>query len=418
MLKRSKYITHKPGQKSILYFYPSAKRLKQDESIRKTQSQAGSASIAIPYRDDGRGKGAFFDHLAIQKTINTRTVISSYEGANISHLEEYARAVTFHLPYKAPNKIIPEECSSKEFDGLLFIPGTTRENKKKQPNEFLMRNAHEDILLKQALLRGQPILAVCGGAWKLWKHMGGDLKTVSGHCSASMPRIKETSGKVGNNRQIHRIQFTSSAFIIKAAMMAADDFKPSVNSVHWLSVDETKPAQNMEVCAVAINDPEMVSKHRNGESMEPENGSAEEFEAKFGSPILGIQWHPEAYTHNTPSEYESESHRGVIRYMQQAGSAYATKRKMLLEYGRLNFAERIPKKEGNSLLKNSKFLIFSEDNTSYTHMSEAKRSLKFKGQYNYDKVQAKKIEKRKLESLSSTIPDKNVNLKFRKPLLL
>ena len=57
--------------------------------------------------------------------------------------------------------------------------------------------------------------------------------------------------------------------------------------------------------------------------MKPEEGLVEAFESVSGSPIMGIQWHPEGYSDKDPA------HGNLLKYMALAGTAYAAKRAML-----------------------------------------------------------------------------------------
>ncbi len=143
-----------------------------------------------------------------------------------------------------------------------------------------------------------------------------------------MPTLTQ-SGKVGYNIQIHRIKLTDNGLILKGAM----DYKkhqtqnpnPSVNSVHWLAPDKSSIPDYFEVSAYSMQDASLAPNSRQGQAMQPEEDCIEGFESRFGAPVLVVQWHPEAYTSNTPASFFPEQQRKITQYMVQAGQAYMLK---------------------------------------------------------------------------------------------
>jgi putative intracellular protease/amidase len=78
---------------------------------------------------------------------------------------------------------------------------------------------HQEPLIKEALNTGRPILAVCAGAWNLWRSLhftGKDLlenytedntQLVNGHCNRSGMISLSNSGEVSYDQCLHRIGF-------------------------------------------------------------------------------------------------------------------------------------------------------------------------------------------------------------------
>jgi len=301
------------------------------------------ASIVVSFREEqGRVMhAAFYDHYVIQKITNRRTVHAiapANTGTQIEDrtksFEEYVKnnsckfgdqKQTFHLP------IIAKEIKN---EGLLFIPGQRRFPK---PGEFYdERRAYEFQLIKEARLRGQPILAICGGSWKLWNVFGGITVDVEGHTSPSMPSLG-SDGSVENNPQMHAIELKDNT-IVKACMdlnskvSAKLKKQPTANSVHWAApLINEESLKMLQICAIAkpIEQSNQVNNRFTTDSIEA-------FENRYGAPLVGIQWHPEAYyktKYANESEYlEHERHLNILKYMAKSGDAYQLKQKMLQEF--------------------------------------------------------------------------------------
>ncbi len=312
------------------------------------------ASISISYREDA-GKtmnGAFYDHYTVRRITGHNTQVILAPRKTVTKLYEftYNTVLSLGIGHELGIKVYPAVKDEKNNEeGLLFIPGHS------SGGEDWERAAHEKVLINDARKRGQPILAICGGAWKLWENFGGKKRPVTGHNYSSMPRIltgSETFGYMGFNKQIHRIGFKlgeqkldsteppAVATTIVASIMygangltlpATPTLLPKVNSVHAFVPDEKNIPQDLEVSAMALRDDTLAPANRGG-VMYPEQ-TIEAFEAKHGVPMVGIQWHPEAYFEpNVTHSPEYKQHLDILRYMAKAGDAYNAKQKMLREY--------------------------------------------------------------------------------------
>lgn len=303
--------------------------------------QTQKSKIAISFRQEiGRVMhAAFYDHYTIRKATGYETVIAvpkieSSKGG-IKNFEEYIHAstgsYTLNMKPEDKEKAVPviaghvvEEC------GLLIIVGHRRFPK---PGEFHEeREKHEYELIKFAFLRGQPILAICGGSWKLWKSFGGELAEVEGHTASNMPTILE-DGSIGNNPQIHDIELVPNT-ILKACMGLQSDASvweryPMVNSVHWAApVVSPEILQMFEVSA--------LSKDSIEQRVSFTSNTIEAFEGKSGAPTIGVLWHPEAYFKTTYTDEKDhmacQRHLNILKYMAKSGDAYQAKQVMLRQF--------------------------------------------------------------------------------------
>ena len=325
-----------PNQTALYNFWPqigSEKRSKTDNVIRCAQDGDDKASIIIPFRDDGAGKGAYYDHYTMQQITGNPTVISTTAEKPIDTLIDHLRTVTHDIQIGMMNtsnhRTIPPVINELDkIFGLVLIPGVARNTFEGKAGNFDARHRHEQMLIKNAYNRGQPMLGICGGSWVIWESFNGIVENVNYHnCRAGMPRIKDSTGKVGHNVQVHRIKIDKKAYLLKAALQIDNTTQcyPSVNSVHWQAPSSKKIPDIFMVSATSTQDTKLPAK------AESEEDTIEAFESKYGAPILGIQWHPEAYTNNCPAEYLPHKQQCLIKYMVYAGQAYKNKQKLLGE---------------------------------------------------------------------------------------
>lgn len=326
-------------------------RVKAKFAERRRELTRSLPPAGVVHREDGRGSGAFFDHQTLRAAAGegASTVrIAKTEAVSQQQLNQiwrYMQAEAVQVLGAVGEDGVPEAKDPEADDyGFLFIPGASRRQKKEPSYQF--RLEHNLTLIKLALRRGQPMLAICGGLWELWLAAGGRLKKVKDHAYSTSPRII-TGGKVGYNRLVHRIAFQPGSEILRSFMgidhrkTSKDWPQPAVNSLHWLAIDapmdsdavreEGDVTDRYSIAAVSIADPELAPKRRDGSGCMLPEPCVEAIESKCGAPVIGVQWHPEAMSdmHSTPEQ--RKMHLGIIRGMYTAGQAYCNKRKLLPE---------------------------------------------------------------------------------------
>lgn len=291
------------------------------------------APILISYRND-QGKamhGAFYDHYTLRRITGSRTCITKSGECSTKTFEYFIDKQTIWalgINQQAGKRVHPAiKADDDNSCGLLVIPGHSSSDKDEH------RKQHEAALISKARNRGQPILAICAGSWRLWEGFGGTTKDVDGHSYSNMPYIVNDGG-VGNNKQIHDIKLRQ-ATLLAGAMRVHKKDKPltrtTVNSVHWKAVDERIVPNMLALSATAVANKALEPRNRQGE-MSPER-TVEAFETKYGAPMLGIQWHPEAYYNNKESvENAAKHHLCLINYMAKAGDAYKARITMVDEF--------------------------------------------------------------------------------------
>ncbi len=292
--------------------------------------------IAISYRDEGNGKGAFYDHYTIRRITQTLTVMGTTPAIPTTAFANYLNYRAGHNEFGLSlNTNLPESHPSVfEYAGLLFIPGRARETEDKRPAVHEARTKHEQKLIREAVLHGQPILAVCAGSWQLWEYFGGHTVNVTDHnYGAGMPRILN-NGKVGYNKQIHRIKINAHSLLAASMGYTAatvQQARPSVNSVHWAAPDTNSTPDALTVTAYSVRDDSIAPNSRQGGTMAVQANTAEAFETKHGAPILGVQWHPEAYNVDDKASMSSKNQLSVLQYMAEAGHTYQNRRRVVQE---------------------------------------------------------------------------------------
>lgn len=320
--------------------------VKATKRVKTVYGNPPKATIQISYRND-QGKrmhAAFYDHYTVRRITHNNTAVVHAPVSKTDNLRNFLPNTVHVLGIgdKMGKREMPVFSDNPDEVGLLFIPG------RPQGDKDIARRKFEKSLIKNAYNRGQPILAICAGSWQLWKAFGGKTKSVTGHAYSNMPYIVNGGG-IGNNVEIHRIRIipnTIVAYGMSSPRHPTRKDTPLVNSVHWAAPDEKTMPELFEVAASALSDEKIKVKNRQGE-MQPECDSVEAFSTKQGAPMVGIQWHPEAYFENkNDSSSEAKRHLNVINYMAKAGDAYHAKRTMLSELKNKFAASELLKTQG------------------------------------------------------------------------
>lgn len=263
-------------------------------------------SLVISFRPDGNGNGARYDHITFRKSTKMPTSIpfSSEYSSFHSTLEDSLRNFSIRLD----NPIVIDQSSYES--GLLILPGRCAGSERNA-----IRTEIESRLIRDAYLRGQPILGLCAGSWQIWEHFGGRLRDVKGHRNHVMVSLTEDVSSVRNNDLLHSITLKDSSFFSKNILRQFP-----VNSIHHMAVDEAYPPNDLQFDITAS-------------TVEPSfeiDICVEAYESRFGAPIAGIQWHPESFfSHPETSDH---IHHNVVNYMAKAGVTYFQKRKMIKEF--------------------------------------------------------------------------------------
>lgn len=320
--------------------------LKRHKIKLKFEAVLCKTIIGISYRDDARGGGAFYDHYTLQ-LITKQPTAMIYNGGNVklSDIEEPIYSNAFGLLYgiedngkKIPSVIhLPESpYTDTQQWGLLFIPGRPREkpNESKSRREVHeQRKKGEQLMIQQAKMIGRPVLAVCAGSWELYQSFGGDIVSVEGH-TGLMPSINY-NGRVINNVPKHHVRVRRNT-ILAGALYANMDIPDTVipvmpvNSVHWDAPSKKVP-KYLEITACTINAPHEYS----------EADTVEAFETKFGVPMVGIQWHPEAFANANMQGPYPKVNQDLINYMQKAGVTFLNRQKVVTQLQKKSEQDRI-----------------------------------------------------------------------------
>lgn len=282
-------------------------------------------NITITFRDEGRGKAALWDHKTTQNITPSQTMVAW--GSKLPP--------TMFKPYLKDLTRKPEVLNANAYgQGLLLIPGRTRDIESKRPLVQLARSEFEQAILKDALRRGRPILGICGGSYELIKALGYEAPflKVEGHDYAvkhpKQDLCLNEKGKVHANVQVHTVDINTPSLLADAVGFACE---MSVNSIHELAINQYSLPSDVTVSSKS---------RRSLIPGEPATeGSLESFEhchivktryektiMTYGAPTMGVQWHIEAYE---TKHDESEPQYRLFNYMVKAGVAYDAKQAML-----------------------------------------------------------------------------------------
>ena len=335
---------------------------------------SSKAPIVISYRGHGNdkdGQGMLFDHRSFQTSTKYPTVVSlpvEEKEKVISIFRSALKQIPSILSYGDEineGRKMPPVINKSYEGGLLIIPGRVRKTENEQ-----VRLKHEYRVIREALRRGQPILGICAGAWRVWEQaiifndnpeslndepetllkwhaQNKSLMDVQDHCyNGGMIRLDNNGNYAVYNIQIHNVVVEKNSLLQTALGSKTNDSNFSVNSVHWKSVNHEKSPSNLCLSAMAKENPDISIKNRQGEKMSPQERTPEAYESVLGSPIVGIQWHPEGYNIQFHPETKKSKkadpnchlHVNLLKYMAQAGDAYSAKRRMLKELSRKTIA--------------------------------------------------------------------------------
>ncbi len=320
---------------------------------RLRTNHAPKAPIIISYRghtNEKDGKGMLYDHMRLQHISKSPTKVLLPDTPTAVVEEQVKQLFTnvvnahhvnlfFGTKELPTSKPIPDYTKITSIGGLLVIPGRVRDLEYEP-----VRELHEYKIIRQALNRGQPILAICAGCWRLfenlsawievpeerqlasikdWNEQRGTLIPVKDHnYNGGMIRMAADGINTSYNVPIHDLVIKN-----KYLKKIAGEERFEVNSVHWKAINSEKKLKGFHFAAVSKKNPDNHRKSRSKEEMNPDEDTVECFVSKNGAPRIGAQWHLEAYNTNSP-------HGKIVNYYVAAGDTYAAKVKMLEEFKR------------------------------------------------------------------------------------
>ncbi len=211
------------------------------------------------------------------------------------------------------------------------------------------RATSELNLIEQARTLGMPILALCGGSWRLVQNYGGSTVELAaigadgkmlGQGSNDPARFRH-AGNMNNVKTEfkHPLTMRPDSMLGHATGRTPLPNTPpqqlapmQVNSVHWAVVRTASMGtrnglapQPFEVVpnnmlTVVAKDPSALN-------------TSEAVESQHGAPVIGVQWHPEYQLPQTGSAQTASrlANLNLIRWMVEAGRAYRAHRDAMTE---------------------------------------------------------------------------------------
>jgi len=326
--------------------------------------------VTIAYRDSGHGTGAFWDHYTMQQTTG-RESIASHPGGMEPTISSTDPTKPGKKNYSGD---LPRSHTTTTGGGrgLLVVAGGNYGLESESPRHAAhtpkgsaaerhqQRREHEEALLKQAQLTGRPVAGLCGGSWSVLESYGGTTQQLNSgtHQARSMPFIKK-DGNISNNFEPHGIDLEPKTMLHSQSAWQRQDpmdvdggpapgprwannqettrIPYDVNSVHWAAAREDAgglvPRDPQDEALVAKLANLQVSArdttHANPFMQAPPGApqyAAEAFESRSGAPVMGMQWHPEAYASGHADKPAAAMSQNALNYLAQAGDAYEARR--------------------------------------------------------------------------------------------
>jgi gamma-glutamyl-gamma-aminobutyrate hydrolase PuuD len=341
-----------------------------------------TSPVTVAHRDDAFGTGAFWDHYTLQSSTGRPTVASHHPDV-APQIQPYDQKANKGHNYRGGLPMGNPGTVTNAGTGLLFIPGGNYGLDSEQPSRdpahvpsgsatarHQRRVTHDRALLRQAQRTGRPVLSVCGGSWRTLESCGGSTRRVhpKTHQTRQMPYLKK-DGSVAQVASEHDVTIDPDSML--GGIM---DPRPrgqrqqkiqKVNTAHWAVAEETSagglkgvPSPNRHALLRRLPNGQMLritgpSDPRNqlltvsarGGSPNPymrateprPQRSVEAFESRYGAPVLGVQWHPEAYDRGAPTN-ERIANQRILNAMAQAGDAYDARRGMTGQFEEIRAA--------------------------------------------------------------------------------
>ncbi|AKJ29375.1 gamma-glutamyl-gamma-aminobutyrate hydrolase family protein [Caldimonas brevitalea] len=325
----------------------------------------------VAYRDCGHGTGAFWDHYTLQQTTGRPTTAS--HGADVTPTIQSTDPTKNKQNYNGglPHNV---NTTTGHGQGLLVVTGGNYGLTSETPrhpshvpsgsaaDRHGQRVAHEAELMKQAQLTGRPMVGICGGSWRVLESHGGSTQQLnpSTHQARAMPFIKK-DGTISNNFTTHGMEIRPDTMLhsqtawqrnepmdVDGGAAARptwhkneDPIQHEVNTVHWAAAREdanglvpNHPNPNPEMAAklasleVSARDTNHDFPYKGATPDGRPSHSVEAFESRSGAPVMGMQWHPEAYSSGHDDKPAAAMSQAALDYMAKAGDAYEARRTM------------------------------------------------------------------------------------------
>jgi gamma-glutamyl-gamma-aminobutyrate hydrolase PuuD len=307
--------------------------------------------------------GAFWDHQTIQLMSGRKTRICHPSDLLPSVLTNFIAKISADpdsLPMLPQNDGLCPEADTSYGKGLLVIPGYTRKTALKRPEVYKKRKIFENALLQDAIRRGRPVLAICGGSWRLWTALGGgEFVTTNGH-DYPLAHPKEDlrvsdRGEILGNKMAHAVCIEPESKLFGAMGGGREMSTLPVNSVHWQAPYEHECPSNVQISAkskpflkakpsffwwLLCKALSMIGLRLIEESVEP--NTVEAFETRHGAPMIGVQWHPEAYAGG--GSY-AKLQQKLFTFMAESGESFHKKQAVLAEIKSLQKEDKLEQKK-------------------------------------------------------------------------
>jgi len=302
-----------------------------------------NVKVGVAWRRDGKDVAHQNDLLALRALKDVEVYSVIWEGA------KYA--------------IELNKAGIEEID-VLVVPGgphandtqvslTQKTASKAAPDKDALyaseRATSELNLIERARYLGMPILAICGGSWRLLENYKG--KTIELGSLTDDGKIppkpeaenKDLTSRHTGNMNLVGSEFKHAATIQPGTMLqgAVNDTGSSaskvpvniqVNSVHWAVAYEGatmgKLPQGQYYPGIDPRNQLQVNARDSGGAK-----TVEGFESVSGAPVMGLQWHPEYMTPGGAGKRENalqtssrQVNLAAMQYVIDAGAAYRVRR--------------------------------------------------------------------------------------------
>lgn len=225
----------------------------------------------------------------------------------------------------------------------------------------LARNIAEAALIHVAIQKGIPLLGICGGLQIINVYFGGSLKTLSADSMSKQKFMDYSAVQVDVLSELGQILSQGSIISQNEESTIIENFfgahNQAIKNLGGKGLINDGGDDYLKCSAIATDD----------------EGSVEAIESTYGSPLMGVQFHPEVgvkgfpnkvFIFQAPTESEVLKNKKILEAFTQAAETYRHK-KMLVQ--------QIPLAAFNAILYKKNL---SKKSESLTAKNKAKKCLK------------------------------------------